>query len=265
MDFETVTKTANNIENGASPLKASLDENGRSGALSSAGRERPSEKYAEVVHRHFPFYSSDQALERVEAFYQNIRNRRSIRNFDSRKIPRPILEHALSAAGCAPSGANKQPWHYVVVENPDLKKEIRIETERIEHGFYHKRAGKKWLEDLEPFGTDENKAHIETCSHVIAVFSKSKEFDAAAQSYEPTYYPLESTCLSVGFLIAALHEAGVGTLTHTPKPMTYLNELLNVPRYYKGMFLLSVGYPAVPVKVPNITKKELGDFVTFHD
>ena len=191
--------------------------------------------------------------EKAESFYHRLKTRRTIRDFSPDPIPDSVLEHALLAAGTAPNGANLQPWHFVVVKDPAVKREIRLAAEEEERAFYGGRAPTEWLETLAPLGTDAEKPFLETAPALIAIFAKSK-VQGEDGELKKTYYPKESVGIATGFLIAALHEAGLGTLTHTPSPMQFLNKILNRPSEEKPFLLLVVGHPSKDCSVPTITK-----------
>lgn len=207
-------------------------------------------------------YPVDEMRERVEAFYANIARRRTVREFSNRPVPRDIIETALKAAGTAPSGANLQPWHFVVVSSAETKKKIREAAEIEEREFYEHRASPEWLAALEPLGTDSRKPFLETAPYLIAVFLQKYGYLQDGRKVKH-YYPTESTGLATGMLITALHQAGLATLTHTPSPMKFLNEILGRPSSERPFLLLVVGYPAEDATVPDIKRKELAEFTTF--
>ena len=200
--------------------------------------------------------------ERAAAFYQQLRRRRSVRDFSDRAVPLDVIKNCLRAAGTAPSGANKQPWHFAVVTNPDVKQRIREAAEEEERAFYTQRASEAWLNDLAPLGTDANKPFLEIAPCLIAIFSQSYQLDSEGQKHL-NYYVTESVGIATGFLIAALHNAGLACLTHTPSPMRFLGEILHRPSHERPFLLLVVGYPAADAQVPDITKKPLADIATF--
>ena len=207
-------------------------------------------------------YPVDEMRERVEAFYADIDRRRTVRDFSDRPVPRDIIETALKVAGTAPSGANLQPWHFVVVSGAEAKSKIRVAAEIEEREFYEHRASAEWLEALEPLGTDSDKPFLETAPYLIAVFlQKYGRLDDGRKVKH--YYPTESTGIATGLLIAALHRAGLATLTHTPSPMKFLNEILGRPTSERPFLLLVVGYPADDARVPDINRKPLPEYVTF--
>ena len=200
---------------------------------------------------------------RASEFAENLRTRRTVRNFSDRAIPEGVLEPCLAAANSAPSGANMQPWHFALITEAETKRLVREAAEKEERAFYGGRASEEWLEALEPFGTDAQKPYLEKAPLLIAVFQKNK-LVAADGSTSTTYYPKESVGLATGFLIAALHRAGLATLTHTPSPMSFLNELLDRPASEKPFLLLVVGYPAEDCQVPAIQKRPLSDVTSEH-
>lgn len=209
-------------------------------------------------------YPVDEMRQRVTDFYADMGRRRTVREFSDRAVPRDIIETALRAAGTAPSGANLQPWHFVVVSGAETKKKVRIAAEAEEREFYEHRASEEWLDALRPLGTDSDKPFLETAPYLIAVFlQKFGELPDGRKVKH--YYPVESTGLATGILITALHEAGLATLTHTPSPMKFLNEILGRPKSERPFLLLVVGYPADDAAVPDIERKPLEDFTSFVD
>jgi len=209
-------------------------------------------------------YPLAEMRERVAAFYEDINRRRTVREFSDRPVPRDIIETALKAANTAPSGANLQPWHFVVVSGTETKRKIREAAETEEREFYEHRASEEWLAALEPLGTDSDKPFLETAPYLIAVFLQKfgKLEDGRKVKH---YYPVESTGIAAGMLITALHTAGLATLTHTPSPMKFLNELLGRPSSERPFLLLVVGYPADDAEVPDIKRKSLAEFASFVD
>jgi iodotyrosine deiodinase len=207
-------------------------------------------------------YPQDEMLKRSEEFFLDIRRRRTVRNFSDRPVPKEIVENCLRAAGTAPNGANRQPWHFAVVGRPEIKKEIRIAAEKEEQEFYQHRAPSDWLEALAPLGTDENKPFLETAPYLIVIFSQSYEVTSDGRKLK-NYYVQESVGIATGILVTALHHSGLATLTHTPAPMKFLNKILNRPPNEKPFLILVVGYPAEDAKVPDIRKKELKEIADF--
>ena len=214
--------------------------------------------------RHYREYPVDEMRQRITAFYQRVERRRSVRDFSSRPVPRDIIETALRAAGTAPSGANLQPWHFTVVSAAETKRRIRLAAEAEEREFYTHRASEEWLEALRPLGTDPEKPFLETAPYLIAVFLQ-KYGELPDGRKVKHYYPAESTGLAAGLLITALHTAGLATLTHTPSPMKFLNEILGRPKSERPFLLLVVGYPAEDARVPDIQRKSLNEFTSFID
>jgi len=221
-------------------------------------------KYRTVPLEGYVEYPVEEMRERVERFYADMAKRRTVREFSDRPVPRDVIETALKAAGTAPSGANLQPWHFVVVGDAATRKKIREAAEAEEREFYEHRASPEWLAALEPLGTDASKPFLETAPYLIAVFLQ--KFGRLEDGRKVKhYYPTESTGLATGILITALHQAGLATLTHTPSPMKFLNEILGRPTSERPFLLLVVGYPADDARVPDIRRKDLEDFVTFID
>jgi len=210
-------------------------------------------------YREFPV---EEMRRRLKEFYADIDRRRTVREFSDRPVPRDIIETALKAANTAPSGANLQPWHFAVVSGAETKKKIRQAAEVEEREFYEHRASEEWLAALEPLGTNEDKPFLETAPYLIAVFLQ--KFGQLPDGRKVKhYYPSESTGLATGLLITALHVAGLATLTHTPSPMKFLNEILGRPKSERPFLLLVVGYPADDARVPDIERKPLEDFTSF--
>ena len=206
-------------------------------------------------------YSKEEMIKRSEIFYSLVKRRRTVREFSDREVPLKVIKNCIKAASTAPSGANMQPWQFVVVSDPKIKREIRILAETEEREFYKKRASEEWLNALKPLGTNENKPFLETAPYLIVVFSKN--FDAKDKQKIKTYYPQESTGIACGILITAIHNAGLVSLTHTPSPMRFLNKILNRPPNERPFLILVVGYPAKGIKVPNIPKKKLNEIAEF--
>jgi nitroreductase len=202
--------------------------------------------------------------QRLSEFYEDMNRRRTVREFSDRPVPKDIIEVALRAANTAPSGANLQPWHFAVVSGAATKKKIRAAAEVEEREFYEHRATEEWLAALEPLGTNEHKPFLETAPYLIAVFVQ--KFGVLPDGRKVKhYYPTESTGLAAGILITALHRAGLATLTHTPSPMKFLNEILGRPKSERPFLLLVVGYPADDARVPDIQRKPLEEFTSFID
>ncbi len=187
--------------------------------------------------------------------------RRSVRAFSSKDVPEKVIQHLIQIAGSAPSGANKQPWHFVAVRNHELKEQIRNAAEKEEYLNYHGRMSPEWLEDLKQFETDWHKPFLTIAPWLIVVFKKSYEFDDKKQKHK-NYYVNESVGIAVGFLLMAIHQVGLTALTHTPSPMNFLEQLLDRPKNEKAYMLIPVGYPSEPIEVPNISKKSLEEILT---
>lgn len=204
----------------------------------------------------------EQASRQASEFYQLVKKRRSIRDFSSDPVPDDVIRHALLAAGTAPNGANLQPWHFVVVRDPAVKRQIRLAAEHEERAFYNGRATQEWLDTLAPLGTDAEKPFLERAPVLIAIFAKSKVADDNG-NMRTAYYPKESVGIATGMLITALHAAGVATLTHTPSPMHFLNQILIRPPEEKPFLLLVAGYPAKGCTVPAIEKLTLEEIASF--
>ena len=210
-----------------------------------------------------PRMPDTEMLSRARAVHERLRTRRSIRDFSDEPVPDGVVEATLQAAGTAPNGANLQPWHFAVVRNAAVKREIRLAAEAEERAFYGGRAPQEWLDTLAPLGTDAEKPFLETAPVLIAIFMKNKVAGVNGQ-FQKSYYPKESVGIASGFLISALHEAGLATLTHTPSPMQFLNTILKRPPEEKPFLLLVVGFPAHGSTVPKINKHPLEDIASFH-
>lgn len=207
-------------------------------------------------------YSPAEMRARAHAFREEMERRRTVRTFSDRAVARELVEECLAAAITAPSGANMQPWHFVAVSDPSVKRRIRGAAEAEEREFYAHRASPEWLEALAPLGTDENKPFLETAPWLIAVFVQKQGVLADGRKVKH-YYPTESTGLATGILITALHHAGLATLTHTPSPMRFLNEILGRPANERPFLLLVAGYPAPDAQVPDISRRPLGEMADF--
>jgi len=199
---------------------------------------------------------------RARALRLDLLRRRTIRQFSDRPVPREVIEECLRAAVSAPSGANRQPWRFVVVSDPAVKRRLRAAAEREEADFYQRRAPNDWLEALAPLGTDEHKPFLETAPYLIVIFAEQHGVDAEGRSIK-NYYVGESVGIATGMLICALHHAGLACLTHTPAPMRFLNQLLDRPRNEKPYLILVTGYPSADAEVPEITRKSLREQVDF--
>lgn len=206
----------------------------------------------------------DEMRQRARAFFDGIRTRHTVREFSSRPVSRDIIEQCLLAAGTAPSGANHQPWHFSVITDPALKRRVREGAEAEEREFYAGRAGQEWLEALKPLGTDADKSFLEIAPYLICIFGARRSPGADGRTRKNYYVP-ESVGIATGFLIAALHTAGLATLTHTPAPMGFLNDICGRPENDKPYILLVTGYPAAHATIPAYAteKKPLGEIATF--
>jgi len=207
-------------------------------------------------------YPLEEMKKRAADFRRHMQRRRTVRHFSDRPIPREIIAECLLTAGSAPSGANLQPWHFVVVSDPKVKHEIRVAAEQEEDEFYNRRAPQEWLDALSAIGTDEHKPFLETAPYLIVIFGKNQSQLPDGRRIK-NYYVNESVGIATGFLIAAVHHAGLVSLTHTPSPMGFLNNILQVPPDEKPFLILVIGYPAEDAQVPEIRKKSLKEIVTF--
>ena len=209
----------------------------------------------------FSKISTDEMNLRSKSLLHQIQQRRSVRDFSSQNVPIEVIKNCIKTAASAPSGANKQPWHFSLVQNKKIKKEIRVAAESEEKQFYEHRASKEWLEDLNQFGTDWKKPFLETAPFLIIIFSQVFEKNADGENRK-NYYVNESVGIAAGFLLAALHNAGLATLTHTPSPMNFLAKILKRPENERAYLLIPVGYPSKNAKVPIITKKPFSKIFT---
>jgi iodotyrosine deiodinase len=223
-----------------------------------------------MIEEHLPLtdfveYPQDTMLERAQSNVKSLKQRHSIRKFSSRAVPKEIIEKCIQAAGLAPSGANHQPWHFVAISDAKIKTEIRLQAEALEQGFYSGRAGEEWLDALKPLGTNATKAYLEEAPWLIAVFSQKRGGIDEVED-KTNYYVHESVGLACGFLLQALHHAGLGTLTHTPKPMTFLTKICERDSDNERPYMLIVtGYPADDATIPlhATKKKSLEQICTF--
>ncbi len=199
--------------------------------------------------------SESEMRETADAFFERMRTRRSVRSFSLDPIPLDVVRTAILSAALAPSGANKQPWTFVLVTDPEVKRKIRAAAEEEERAFYGGRAPERWLRDLEPLGTNADKPFLEEAPCLVVIFAQRH----GAGDDEKHYYVQESVGIAAGFLIAALHHAGLATLTHTPSPMAFLADILGRPKHERPYLLLPVGYPATDCEVPDITRKTAGE------
>jgi iodotyrosine deiodinase len=207
----------------------------------------------------FQYLSAKQQCENADELYEKLNRRRTVRDFSAETVPVELIEKAIMTAGTAPSGANLQPWRFVVVQDAEIKRKIRKAAEREEYESYHGRMSAKWLRRLALLGTDEHKPFLEIAPFLIVVFRINSITENGET--EPTYYSQESVGIAVGMLLTALHNVGLATLTHTPSPMKFLQEILKRPKNEIPFVLIPVGYPAEDAKVPNIKRKELNEIM----
>jgi nitroreductase len=210
----------------------------------------------------YPAYGTEEMIARSEAFRREIGRRRSVRDFSDSPVPREVIEQCLLAAGSAPSGANQQPWHFVVVSDPATKAKIRVAAEQEEHEFYTARAPRAWLDAIAPLGVNEQKPFLEIAPCLIVIFRKAHDVSPTGATIK-NYYSNESVGIATGILITALHHCGLATLTHTPSPMKFLNQILNRPANERPYLILVVGHPAATAQVPDIQRKTLDQIATF--
>ena len=205
----------------------------------------------------------DDNINRSKDFYQWLDERRSVREFSDKEVPLEVIENILKAASTAPSGAHKQPWSFCVITNSEIKRKIRIAAEAEEKESYESRMSDRWLKDLEPFGTNWEKPFIEVAPYIIVVFKRAYEvIDGEKRN---NYYVNESVGLACGMLLAAIHNAGLVGLTHTPSPMNFLTKILDRPENERPFLLIPVGYPATDAMVPDIQRKELNEIMFRYD
>jgi len=214
------------------------------------------------MHRHHPLqftqYSLDEMRERAKQFYVQMQQRRSVRVFNSQPVSRDLIEQSILTAGTAPSGAHRQPWHFVAVSDSEIQSQIRYAAEKEERESYERRMPKQWLDALAPIGTDWRKPYLEIAPWLVVCFAKNTG-DGGAKNY----YVQESCGIACGFFIAAIHNLGLVTLTHTPSPMRFLGEILGRPKNERPYILFPVGYPAEDATVPDLKRKSQNQFVTW--
>lgn len=209
----------------------------------------------------FTHRSADELTQRSESFKTLMQQRRTVRDFASTAVPESVIENAIATAASAPSGANMQPWHFAAIQDSAMKKKIRIAAEEEEREFYDHRASDEWMDALTPFATDAHKPFLETAPWLIAIFARKFTLTPEGEKRKHYYTP-ESVGIATGLLIAALHNAGLATLTHTPSPMGFLRDLLERPSQDRAYLLLVTGYPAKDAVVPDIEKLPLTDIMT---
>lgn len=210
--------------------------------------------YSPIPYLHRSQLTDNETIESAKNYYEKLKSRRSLRFFSDKKVPKAVIENLVMTAATAPSGANKQPWTFCVVESPELKKQIRTAAEEEEYRSYNSRMSDEWLNDLIPFGTDWQKPFLEIAPYLIIVFRRNYEVEPDGHKHQ-NYYVNESVGLACGFLLTAIHQAGLVALTHTPSPMDFLTKLLQRPANEKPFLLIPVGYPAQEATVPDIHRK----------
>ncbi len=203
--------------------------------------------------------SEKEQKQKSQAFYDSMNERRSLRHFSDKKIDDKVIENIIKTASTAPSGAHKQPWFFAVVNSTEMKRKIRVAAEKEEYENYHGRMSKDWLKDLRKFGTDWEKPFLEIASTLIVVFKKTYDLEKDGKS--KNYYVNESVGIATGLLIAAIHQSGLVSLTHTPSPLNFLSKLLNRPENEKPYLLIPIGYPAENAQVPILKRKELNEIM----
>jgi len=218
-------------------------------------------KYKTIPLTSYVEYPIDEMISRSLKFYSEAKRRRTVRAYSDKNVPIEVINNCLLAAGTAPSGANQQPWHFVVVSDPKIKKIIREAAEKEEKEFYNGKAPQEWLDALEHLGTDEDKPFLEKSPYLIVIFEV--RYGESEKGKIKHYYTKESVGIATGMLITAIHNAGLASLTHTPSPMNFLNGICDRPSNEKPYMILVVGYPADKVEVPDISKKSMSEIVTF--
>jgi iodotyrosine deiodinase len=221
-------------------------------------------KHSRHMQLSFLEHLPDEMLGRAAEFRALMGRRRTVRDFSDRPVPRQLIEDCVMTAATAPSGANQQPWTFACISNPAIKRKIRLAAEEEERAFYAGRASPEWLEALAPLGTDENKPFLETAPWLIAIFGQRYGIGADGRKFKHYYVP-ESVGIACGILIVSLHNAGLATLTHTPSPMGFLNEICGRPEHEKPMILLVTGYPAEGATVPDISRKGADEVIVWRE
>jgi len=207
-------------------------------------------------------YSVEEMLIRSQEYYENMKQRRTVRDFSERPVPIEVIKNCILTADTAPNGANQHPWHFVIISDKEIKRKIRYAAEKEEEKFYTRRATSEWLDAIAPLGTNEKKPFLEVAPYLIAIFAKIHGFDKNGKRVKH-YYVNESVGISTGLLISSLHQSGLVSLTHTPSPMGFLNKILKRPSHERPFLLLVVGFPKRNAKVPNIKRKSLNEITTF--
>ncbi len=224
--------------------------------------EEPSTPFPFIRYEGLAPLTDSELLERARAFNELMQQRRTVRDYSERPVAREVIEECIRAAGSAPSGANMQPWHFVAVSDPSIKAQIRLAAEEEEREFYQNRAPKEWLEALAPLGTDNQKPFLECAPWLIAIFVQ-RYGRLSDDRQVKHYYAVESVGIATGLLIAAIHHAGLASLTHTPSPMNFLNSILGRPDNERPFLLLVVGHPAQDAVVPDILRKGISEVASF--
>ncbi|SVD01810.1 uncharacterized protein METZ01_LOCUS354664 [marine metagenome] len=207
--------------------------------------------------------STDELIKNSNSFFEQMQERRSVRTFSKKKIPKKVIENIILTAGTSPSGANKQPWTFCIISNEELKCKIRRLAEKEEFENYHGRMSENWIQDLEPMATNHIKKFLEVAPYLIVIFKKVYDLDKKKKKHL-NYYVNESVGIATGFLLTAIHQAGLVALTHTPSPMNFLQKSLNRPANERAFLLLPVGYPAENCKVPDIKRKSLNEIISWY-
>lgn len=212
------------------------------------------------IRLNFERLSQDEQMQRSQDFFRSMKTRRTVRDYSTDAVPFELIRNAIATAGTAPSGANQQPWTFVVISNPEMKRKIREAAEIEEKKSYENRMSEEWLEALAPLGTDWHKPHLEEAPYLIVIFRQVYGLDENGNKIKH-YYVDDSVGIATGLLIASLHQAGLATLTHTPSPMKFLAEILERPNNERATMILTVGYPAEDAEVPDISKKSLDEIL----
>lgn len=215
-----------------------------------------------ISYENFISLSEEEMLSASAEFYTKMKRRRTVRDFSDKAVPEEVIKNCILTAGLAPNGANLQPWHFVVVKDPEIKKQIKMGAEEEEKAFYNGKAPQEWIDALEHLGTDDQKPFLEIAPYLICIFAKSYDLlpDGKKRKH---YYVQESVGIATGMLITALHEAGLVSLTHTPSPMAFLNKILDRPSNERPYMILVAGYPAENVTVPKISKMEVDELISW--